>query len=152
MQRETVLSAGLLAGCALLIAASSTASAQEPTAPTGCEPPQEPLSQTPSDAARPPSVVTNPRWLSVPSPGTMALLYPTKAVRDHVAGFALVECKIQLDHTLTNCTVLEETPPRYGFGEATVRFLRKARMAPRTVDGVPCAGSTVRYPMQWRLG
>lgn len=137
----------LIAGLMVAAIASDATAASDV-----CAIPAEGAGNMPADVARATREMTNPQWLTVPDASTLARLYPPKAIRRNVSGSALVECRVQLDQTLTDCKVLEETPPGYGFGQATIQFLRKARIRPRMVDGVPCDNGLTCYPMEWRLG
>ena len=52
---------------------------------------------------------------------------------------------------INTCTVTNEDPPGFGFGEATLRISRFFRIAPATRDGVPTSGGRFRTTVRWQL-
>ena len=69
-----------------------------------------------------------------------------------MSGEAVIRCKVKLDGTLTDCTIIREAPPGYGFGRATVEAARYFKMTPKTADGTSVEGGVVTIPLNWRLG
>ena len=96
--------------------------------------------------------VTSPQWVRKPSAAGLHRLFPRAAWEAGVSGRAIVECTVTGEGTLTDCKVVEETPPGYGFGQATIRAAAKFRMRPRAIDGTAVAGRRVRVPLVWRRG
>lgn len=85
-------------------------------------------------------------WRRQPTPN-----YPDAAVQVG-AGFAVFSCVTTGDGRLTDCrTERESHHRRFGFGEAAVRSLREARIAPAD-DGGPPAGRLVIGTIRFRLG
>lgn len=97
-------------------------------------------------------VISNPDWVSRPSPDDMARFYPPRAVEDEVTGDTRIRCTVTTYGTLTECEVVSETPADQGFGEAALRASRQFRMRPRAADGQPVEGGVVTVPIRWRLG
>lgn len=89
------------------------------------------------------------QWLAAPNADDVDALFPTKARRESVSGFAEVACLVQADGRLRDCSVVSETPPDYGFGPATVKAASRFRMRSFTRKGAPVAGATVTIPMHW---
>ena len=80
---------------------------------------------------------TEPGWLVKPSAENISRVYPSAAVRNRVAGKALLACIADEDGYLTECTVRSETPEGMGFGNAALEITGYMRMNPATVYGVP---------------
>ena len=52
--------------------------------------------------------------------------------------------------SVTACTIISETPAGAGFGAAALSAARRARLSPRSVDGV-ATGGKVRFGTSFRL-
>lgn len=102
--------------------------------------------------AEAPTAIRDPEWVMKPDGGDLEAYYPDKARKEGVNGRATIECTVEESGNLIDCTVIDEAPVGYGFGEATVRASAKFRMKPRTVNGAPVRGATVRVPIIWSLG
>jgi protein TonB len=89
-----------------------------------------------------PPEITNPHWLN--RPRDLSRYYPPRALRRSIEGHVRIDCVVDVSGWLTNCTVLEETPADWGFGQAALRIAREHRMSPALRDGVPV---TARYRM-----
>jgi protein TonB len=50
-----------------------------------------------------------------------------------------------------SCSVINEDPSGWGFGEAAMRISRSFRMAAQTADGRPTNGGRIRVPISFRL-
>ncbi|ESQ80521.1 hypothetical protein [Asticcacaulis sp. YBE204] len=74
--------------------------------------------------------------------------YPEKAMEDSAEGWAQIEC-IVLEKGRLDCKLLAETPEKYGFGAATLKFYRTV-----TVDlnksGVK-VGDRFIYVYRWTI-
>ena len=90
-------------------------------------------------------------WRRAPDPDDIALYYPDRAADAEVTGAAMVRCRVGPAGEAADCAILSETPSGYGFGEATIRALRRARF--RTTDdaGQSMVGRAYRIPMRWEL-
>ena len=93
----------------------------------------------------------DPPWLRRADGLDVAEVFPGAAMRARqYAGDVLVECKVARDGGLVQCAVLEERPEGYGFGKAGLKLAGRFKMKPRTSDGYPTPGGTVRLPLQLR--
>lgn len=118
----------------LVIAALLQGSAAAPTNP------QDPMK---------PSVITNPDWQRIPTAQDVSKYYPKAALREDLAGRAILACKVSVEGRLVDCKADRATPDGSGFAEAAVAMSEAFRMRPQTRDGRPVAGGTVRIPLNF---
>lgn len=95
-----------------------------------------------------PQVVT-PDWLRKPTVDELTRVYPRDALRHNVSGRAVFSCQVTEKGELTDCKVLQETPPNEGFGEAALKLAPSFLMRPPTRGGIPVGGATVVVPIQF---
>ena len=60
-------------------------------------------------------------------------------------------CTIEVSGNLAPCTLEEETPLGYGFGDAALKLSRLFRMAPGTRNGQPIVGGTIHIPIEFSV-
>jgi protein TonB len=109
--------------------------------PTAIDPPPAPPT---------PSVITGAVFLEQPDARDFARYYPERAQEREVEGRATIDCIVGADGRLS-CSVTNEDPPGYGFGDASLRVSRHFRVAPATRDGVPTSGGRFRRVIRWVL-
>lgn len=95
--------------------------------------------------------ITQPSWIQRPTAEDVGRVTPTielgpKEVR------VLMVCRITAAGGLEACSIKEETPPGYGFGEAALKLAPKFRMPDVDLEGRPVAGRTVQIPIMWKFG
>lgn len=105
----------------------------------------------PCAADRAPLVITNPDWLVRPTGEDIARVYPKIAMAMSIQGRAVVACRVDSYGALEGCVVDAATPTGLGFGEAGMALTKKFRMKPKTIDGKPVEGGSVRIPMRFVL-
>jgi protein TonB len=65
-------------------------------------------------------------------------------------GTVELECTVQPDGRVSDCIVLSERPRGMGFGEAALSAARRARLSPRSVDGV-ATGGKIRFRTRFQI-
>ncbi|MES2833702.1 MAG: energy transducer TonB [Pseudomonadota bacterium] len=107
------------------------------------------VTTTPTPPADP--VIRNPQWVRRPSADQMLAAYPDRAIRAEVSGRATLSCGVLANGSMTNCSVVSETPVGYGFGRAALGLSRSFRLSPRMVDGAIVEGARVLIPIAFTL-
>jgi len=87
------------------------------------------------------SVASNPLAI------TRFIDYPARALEQGVSGGATIRCKVGMDASLTDCTIVTETPPGVGFGRAA---LRAAPLQPIPADS-PLIGRDVYFSVNFSV-
>ncbi|CAL4869997.1 hypothetical protein MMA231_04295 (plasmid) [Asticcacaulis sp. MM231] len=91
---------------------------------------------------------TVPQWVKAPTPKAMSKYYPSKAYSDEVEGLAVLDCQIGAGGSVIACSVISESPRGYGFGQATIAFLKGAmQMKPGTYK----ANDHIKSTLKWTL-
>ena len=93
------------------------------------------------------STVVNPDWMRRPSGADIAKYYPKAALKDDLAGRAVLPCSVDAGGRLVGCAAAAEGEAGPEFAAAAVAMSETFRMRPQTKDGRPVAGGTVRIPI-----
>lgn len=96
-------------------------------------------------------VIRNPQWVRRPSAEQMLAAYPDRALERELSGRATLSCGVLANGSMTNCSVISETPAGAGFGRAALSLSRSFRLSPRTVDGTIVEGARVSIPIAFTL-
>jgi hypothetical protein len=67
-------------------------------------------------------------------------LFSEKAIDAGMGGKADVKCVITQNHVITQCVILTETPPKFGFGQSAVELFTGMKVPDTTKSGEPTAG------------
>jgi len=124
-----------------------TARLDQEVAPQG--PPQEATVLGDAFPALPP-VITEPRWTERPNAADFTRHYPRRALERGREGRVVLDCVVAANRRI-GCSVAEETPAGWGFGDAALRISEAFRMSPMLENGQPTEGGRVRVPISFRL-
>jgi TonB family protein len=78
-----------------------------------------------------------PSWLKKPTLDDMFMVWPRKAASMGLSGWGAVKCVVNLQGLLQACSVIGESPPGRGFGEAAKALTPIFLMTPATRSGQP---------------
>lgn len=76
---------------------------------------------------------------------------PPRAINDQVSGAALVCCTVNRRRQL-DCEIAAESQPDYGFGNATVRFMRLYTMSEASYAEWQADPKPIARAMRWYVG
>jgi hypothetical protein len=91
-----------------------------------------------------------PAFIQRPSGADFIQFYPPAALAQSVVGGALLDCTVGLD-TVVSCSILNQYPTGWGFGDAALAVSRAFRASPRMIDGRPVAGGRIRIPLRFTM-
>lgn len=103
-----------------------------------------PKPATPFDPMKAPA----PVWLQKPSQSDFMRAFPPSAKREHVAGAAVIGCKVTAARLMVDCRMRGEDPPGYGFGGAALKMAGYFRLTPAG-PGLPAEGDNIRIPFRF---
>ena len=87
------------------------------------------------------SVIKRPDWAALPPTPE----FPDRAREAGRSGKVWVRCTVMSGGQLVNCSLENERPHDYEFGEALLKGTKDMRMNPMTVNGEPVDGAEVRF-------
>ena len=85
-----------------------------------------------------------------PRSNSSEFITPKRAIHERHMGWVLLQCRGHRDASLSDCLVLVESPPGWGFGEAALSLQPSLRA--RDIDGksfTPLEGQTIHFPIQF---
>jgi TonB family protein len=91
----------------------------------------------------------NPDWVRKPTGVDLANVFPKKALEKHVAGRAVINCKVTVEGFLDACKVRSESPEGLDFGAAGLQLAPQFRMSPKIRGGHAVSGGEVTIPINW---
>ena len=109
-----------------------------------------PVAVDPPPAPPTPGVITGAVWLQRPGARDFDRYYPDRARDRGQEGHVTLDCLVSGDGRIS-CSVINEDPSGWGFGEAAMRISQAFRMAAQTSDGRPTSGGRIRVPISFRL-
>ncbi len=93
-------------------------------------------------------MVSNPNWISAPSPTQVAEAFPAKAATAGLSeGKAGLECMVDRAGLMSECEVAAESPEGMGFGEAAKKVASSMGIIPWTDEGEPVEGAYIDFAM-----
>jgi TonB family protein len=90
-----------------------------------------------------------PVYLAGPGPADIAKAYPEAALKKQMKGSASIKCRIADDGTFTKCSVVDETPSKYGFGAAALQMSSLFKVALKDDQGSDVKGVSVTVTLQF---
>jgi hypothetical protein len=90
-----------------------------------------------------------PDWLRKPTADNLMAVWPVEAVRRGLGGGALIDCLINLQGSLFDCVVIDETPSGQQFGAAAIALTPQFLMKPGTRHGRPVV-SAIQIPINFK--
>lgn len=96
-----------------------------------------------------PRAISEVVWARRPSARDYNRFYPRRALDAGQSGRVVLDCTANARGALS-CSVAEESPPGWGFGEAALRIARQSRIEPQMSDGTSAAGQRVRMPLAFQ--
>jgi TonB family protein len=90
-----------------------------------------------------------PVYLAGPGPADIAKVYPEAALKRQMKGSASIKCRIADDGTFTKCSVVDESPAKYGFGAAALQMSSLFKVALKDDQGVDVKGVSVTVTLQF---
>lgn len=110
----------------------------------------DPFAHTPqvssdsADPANPPSVITNVTWSRQPRP-----VFPERARENGVTrGGVTLSCAVSRAGSLSNCSIVSESPAGMGFGREALSAVLRAQVSPTTADAAT-NGATARFRVEF---
>jgi protein TonB len=97
------------------------------------------------------AVITDPHWIKRPNGRDFERYYPSRALEREKEGKVVLNCVVQANGSIS-CSVSEESPEGWGFGDAAIKISRSFQMSPRLENGQPTEGGRVSVPIVFRLG
>jgi len=113
-------------------------------------PPPIPVAVDPPPSPPTPSVITRPQWIERPSARDFSRYFPRRALDRNQEGRVVLDCIVGADGRI-GCSVTEEEPSGWEFGDAALRISRSFRIAPQLENGQPAEGGRVRVIIPFRI-
>jgi hypothetical protein len=110
----------------------------------------------PGDPQSDKDLITAPLWDVIPAVAWPSILtenmYPARADRMHLAGRVVAQCRVNSDHGLSNCKVVEETPAGFGFGRIALLRADGYRIQGKDAGGEATRNRWVRVTIDFTPG
>ena len=90
-----------------------------------------------------------PNWKRAPSQQDFLTVFPTAAMEAGKGGKVVLLCRITVTGAPTSCTVVSETPPGLGFGQAALTMIPQMLFNPAIKDGKPVEANAVKIPLNF---
>jgi TonB family protein len=97
-------------------------------------------------------IIEDPLWRTRPNDIEFSNAVPPAAVAKGVNGRVDLQCIVQSDGHMKDCTVLSEIPPQFGFAQAALGLSSKYSVAPTARDGRATAGRPLNFAVAFLAG
>ena len=91
------------------------------------------------------------KWAAKPSGEDFANYYPASAAGQGLEGRATLQCVVSTKLRLSDCAVLEESPPGFAFGQAALRLSRLFQLPAPEAGAESPIGRPIRIPIGFRV-
>ncbi|MEO8114916.1 MAG: TonB family protein, partial [Phenylobacterium sp.] len=91
-------------------------------------------------------VVGKPHWASTPSGEALKAAFPAQEAGTVRVSLA---CQVQQGGAVSDCKVVNESPPGHGYGANTLALASQFRLDTWTMEGLPAVGGTVIIPIRY---
>lgn len=95
--------------------------------------------------------ISDVSWIREPTSRDFARYFPRRALDQGQSGRVVLDCLIG-DNGRLSCSVAQESPSGYGFGQAGMNISRQLRVQSRLPNGSPAAGRRLRLPLSFQAG
>ena len=143
----------LTSAVAIAIQVAGSVGEAPPSAPGNVPSTPPPLDWTyrpPPPSPPLPDWAYHPLYPPPPKHDDLATYYPDRAQRINAEGMARIACTVTEAGSLSDCVVVDESPPGLGFGESALKMAHLFKMKPKTVDGRPVGGARVVVPIRFK--
>jgi hypothetical protein len=141
-------------GFVVILSVSSLAYAQPTTPLLGRDQPSPTPSTTSKDVEETlndSNEIKQASFSALPNADDLAALFPELALRQGIAGSAKLRCVIDRG-LLTDCFIIKETPPKLGFGEASLKAAKFFKLNKLDKTGMPVQGRNFETNINWAMG
>ena len=90
-----------------------------------------------------------PNWKRAPSQQDFLTVFPTAAMEAGKGGKVVLLCRITVTGAPTGCSVVSETPPGLGFGQAALAMIPQMLFNPAIKNGEPVEFSELKIPLSF---
>ncbi|HWE98583.1 MAG TPA: TonB family protein [Caulobacteraceae bacterium] len=96
-------------------------------------------------------VVVEPDWLIKPTGDQLERVFPPGAEAAGIGGRIRLSCKVRLDGGVDRCTIDQEDPPGWGFGDAALQLTPMMKLRPKTINGQAVDGGEADIPIRFAV-
>ncbi|MEO7643279.1 MAG: energy transducer TonB [Ramlibacter sp.] len=94
-------------------------------------------------------VLVSPTWVRRPTTDDLARYYPSVALRTSTEGEVLLQCQVQPDGQLSPCSITNERPEKYDFGDAALKLVTKLQVDMQRGPGLSASGKLINIPVHF---
>ena len=92
----------------------------------------------------------NPRWLTRPDANDIGNVYPSNSKAQRTGGHVVMSCQVGASGSMTDCSIVSETPPDAAFGAAAIKLAPLFKLTPTTPSGKSVVGASIMIPLTFQ--